>query len=65
MRFPIAFDDLFPQGAFLMGDIQPLTEYQPQEERARNRPLRPRIDEAAGKRLYRATVGGETGKSAA
>lgn len=55
-RFPIAFDDLFPQGAFLMGDIQPLTEYQSQEDRARNRPVRPRIDEGTGKRLYRATI---------
>lgn len=56
MRFPIAFDDLFPQGAFLMGDIQPLTEYQSQEDKARNRPVRPRIDEATGRRLYRATI---------
>lgn len=55
-RFPIAFDDLFPQGAYLMGDIQPLTEYQSQEDKARNRPVRPRIDEASGKRLYRATI---------
>lgn len=55
-RFPIAFDDLFPQGAYLMGDIQPLTEYQSQEDKARNRPVRPRIDEATGKRLYRATI---------
>ncbi len=45
VRFPIAFDDLFPQGAYLMGDIQPLTEYQCQEDKARNRPVRPRIDE--------------------
>jgi hypothetical protein len=55
-RFPIAFDELFPQGAYLMGDIQPLTEYQSQEDKARNRPVRPRIDEATGKRLYRATI---------
>lgn len=55
-RFPIAFDDLFPQGAYLMGDIQPLAEYQSQEDKARNRPVRPRIDEATGKRLYRATI---------
>jgi hypothetical protein len=56
MRFAIAFDDLFPQGAFLMGDIQPLAEYQSQEDKARNRPVRPRIDEQTGKRLYRATI---------
>jgi hypothetical protein len=55
-RFAISFDELFPEGAYLMGDIQPLTEYQSQEDKARNRPLRPRIDEATGKRLYRATI---------
>lgn len=44
-RFPIAFDDLFPHGAYLMGDIQPLPEFQSQEDKARNRPVRPRIDD--------------------
>jgi len=56
MRFDIDFDEMFPQGAYLMGDIQPLTEYQSQEDKARNRPVRPRIDERTGRRLYRATV---------
>jgi hypothetical protein len=56
MRFEIPFDAMFPQGAYLMGDIQPLTEYQSQEDKARNRPVRPRIDEQTGKRLYRATI---------
>jgi hypothetical protein len=56
MRFEIPFDVMFPQGAFLMGDVQPLTEYQSQEDKARNRPVRPRIDEATGKRLYRVTI---------
>lgn len=56
MRFEIPFDVMFPQGAYLMGDIQPLTEYQSQEDKARNRPVRPRIDESTGKRLYRATI---------
>lgn len=55
-RFPIAFDELFPEGAYLMGDIQPLVEYQSQEDKARNRPIRPRIDELTGKRIYRATI---------
>ncbi|WP_431438866.1 hypothetical protein [Actinophytocola sp.] len=56
MRFEIPFDVMFPQGAYLMGDIQPLTEYQSQEDKARNRPVRPRIDEQTGRRLYRATI---------
>jgi hypothetical protein len=56
MRFEIPFDVMFPQGAYLMGEIQPLTEYQSQEDKARNRPVRPRLDEQTGRRLYRATI---------
>jgi len=56
MKFEIAFDDMFPQGAFLMGDVQPMTEYQSQEDKARNGPVRPRIDEQTDKRLYRVTI---------
>lgn len=56
MRFEMPFDVMVPQGAYLMGDIQPLTEYQSQEDKARNRPVRPRIDEQTGRRLYRATI---------
>lgn len=55
-RFPITFEELFPQGAVLMGDVQPMTEYQSQEDRARNRPVRPRLDQATGRRLYRVTI---------
>ncbi|MCE7002445.1 hypothetical protein LWC34_06310 [Kibdelosporangium philippinense] len=44
-RFEIPFDVMFPNGLFLIGEIQPLTEYQSQEDRARNRPVRPRTDE--------------------
>jgi hypothetical protein len=53
-RFEIPFDVMFPQGLFLIGDLQPLTEYQSQEDKARNRPVRPRIDEA-GLPLFRGT----------
>jgi hypothetical protein len=47
-RFPIEFNELFPQGAFIVGAVTPLTEYQSQDDRARNRPVRPRVDEASG-----------------
>jgi hypothetical protein len=43
------------QGLFLVGEIAPVMEYQSQEDRARNRPVRPRIDEATGLPLYRGT----------
>lgn len=54
-RFEVSFDEWFPQGLFLVGEIQPMTEYQSQEDKARNRPVRPRLDEATGKRLFRGT----------
>ncbi|MCE7011509.1 hypothetical protein LWC34_53160 [Kibdelosporangium philippinense] len=55
MSFAIDHDVMFPQGVFLVGEIQPLTEYQSQEDRARNRPVRPRIDEATGLPLFKGT----------
>jgi hypothetical protein len=55
LRLPADFDEWFPQGLFLVGEIVPVTEYQSQEDRARNRPVRPRIDEATGLPLFRGT----------
>ena len=48
IRLTADFDEWFPQGLFLVGEITPVMEYQSQEDRARNRPVRPRIDEATG-----------------
>jgi hypothetical protein len=53
MAFEIDHDVMFPQGLYLVGEIQPLTEYQSQEDRARNRPVRRRIDEATGLPLFK------------
>ena len=55
LRLTADFDEWFPQGLFLVGEITSVTEYQSQEDRARNRPVRPRIDEATGLLLYRGT----------
>src|SRR4051812_21776279 len=55
MSFPIDHDVMFPEGVYLVGEIQPLTEYQSQEDRARNRPVRARIDEATGLPLFKGT----------
>jgi hypothetical protein len=54
-RFAVDFEEWFPQGLYLVGEIQAVTEYQSQEDRARNRPARPRLDEATGHRLFRGT----------
>ena len=54
-RFAVDFDEWFPQGLYLVGEIQAVTEYQSQEDRARNRPVRPRVDEVTGRPLFRGT----------
>ena len=54
-RFEVPFDELYPEGLYLVGEIQPMTEYQSQEDKARNRPVRPRTDEASGLPLFRGT----------
>jgi hypothetical protein len=51
-RFAVEFDELFPQGLFLVGEIRPVAEYQSQEDRARNKPVRPQIDEVTGLPLF-------------
>ncbi|MGH3522985.1 MAG: hypothetical protein ACRDU4_09170 [Mycobacterium sp.] len=55
IRLKADFDEWFSQGLYLVGEIAPVTEYQSQEDRARNRPVRPRIDEVTGFPLYRGT----------
>jgi hypothetical protein len=55
IRLKAEFDEWFPQGLFLVGEITAVMEYQSQEDRARNRPVRPRIDEVSGLPLFRGT----------
>ncbi|MFD7653936.1 hypothetical protein ACFV4N_08155 [Actinosynnema sp. NPDC059797] len=55
-RFPISFDDAFPQGLVMIGEVRPDTEYQTRDERAAGRPVRQRVDEGTGKRQWKATV---------
>lgn len=55
-RFEIGFDDAFPQGLVLVGDVSPDNEYQSREDKAAGRPTRQRVDEVTGKRQWKATV---------
>ncbi|WP_447006072.1 hypothetical protein ACRAKI_06155 [Saccharothrix isguenensis] len=57
-RFPISFDDAFPQGLVMVGEVMPDVEYQTREEKAAGRPVRQRVDEATGKRQWKVTVTG-------
>lgn len=54
-RFSVDFEEWFPQGLYLVGEITPVREYQSQEDKARNRPVRPRVDEVTGRPLFRGT----------
>ncbi|MGH3864706.1 MAG: hypothetical protein ACRDQ4_00980 [Pseudonocardiaceae bacterium] len=55
VRFSVDFEEWFPLGLYLVGEIQAVSEYQSQEDRARNRPVRPRTDEVTGRPLFRGT----------
>jgi hypothetical protein len=55
-RFAIEFDAAFPNGLVMVGNIAPDTEYQTREDRTAGRPIRQRMDEATGKRQWKATV---------
>jgi hypothetical protein len=55
-RFPIDFSEAFPRGLVMVGEVQPDTEFQSQDDRARNRPVRQRTDEATGLRQWKVSV---------
>jgi hypothetical protein len=55
-RFGIKFDNAFPQGLVLIGDIAPDNEYQTREDKAAGRPVRQKIDDVTGQRQWKATV---------
>ncbi|GAB2988579.1 hypothetical protein LWP59_08590 [Amycolatopsis acidiphila] len=55
-RFPIEFDEAFPQGLVMVGEVSPDNEYQSREDRAAGRPTRQRVDETTGKRQWKVTV---------
>ncbi|ASR34373.1 hypothetical protein BAY61_04480 [Prauserella marina] len=55
-RFPIEFDEAFPQGLVMVGEVSPDNDYQSREERAMGKPARQRVDEVSGKRQWKVTV---------
>jgi hypothetical protein len=55
LRLSANFDEWVSEGLYLVGGIVPVTEYQSQEDRARNRPVRRRMDDATGLPLFRGT----------
>ncbi len=55
-RFAIEFDNAFPQGLVLIGDVAPDDEYQTREDKAAGRLVRQKLDQVTGKRQWKATV---------
>ncbi|MEU5690927.1 hypothetical protein [Actinosynnema sp. NPDC020468] len=55
-RFPVSFEDAFPNGLVMVGEVMPDVEYQSREEKAQGRPVRQRMDEATGKRQWKVSV---------
>ncbi|MBK1785234.1 hypothetical protein [Prauserella cavernicola] len=55
-RFPINFDDAFPQGLVMVGEVAPDNEYLSNDERARGKQPKQKLDETTGKRQWKATV---------
>ena len=55
-RFPIEFEDAFPSGLVMTGQVMPDNEYQSREDRVRNRPVVQRTDEVTGLRQWKAVV---------
>lgn len=63
-RFEIDFDQAFPQGLVLVGEVSPDNEYQSREDKAAGRPTRQRVDEITGKRQWKGTVTDPSEKNA-
>jgi hypothetical protein len=52
-RFGVSFDEWFPQGLFLMGEITQVFEYLSQEDKAKGKAPRPVVDPVSGLFVYR------------
>jgi hypothetical protein len=55
-QFAIQFDNAFPQGLVLIGDVAPDNEYQTREDKATGRPVRQKTDNVTGTRQWKSTV---------
>ncbi|AXB45385.1 hypothetical protein [Amycolatopsis albispora] len=55
-RFTISFDEAFPRGLVMTGEVSPDNEFQSREDKAQNRPVRQRVDEVTGLRQWKFTA---------
>lgn len=63
-RFEIDFDDAFPHGLVMVGEVSPDNEYQSREDKASGRPVRQRVDESTGKLQWKVAVTDPSEKNA-
>ncbi|MEU4800731.1 hypothetical protein [Actinosynnema sp. NPDC023587] len=55
-RFEAAFDQVFPMGALMVGEVAPDMEYMSAEDKGRGRQAKQRVDERTGKRQWKVVV---------
>lgn len=55
-RFETSFDQVFPMGALMVGEVVADLEYMSQEDRARGRQAKQKVDEGSGKRQWKVVV---------
>ncbi|TWP51558.1 hypothetical protein FKR81_15300 [Lentzea tibetensis] len=55
-RFNAVFDQVFPMGALMVGEVAPDMEYMSQEDKARGKQAKQKIDERSGKRQWKVVV---------
>lgn len=64
-RFEATFDQVFPQGALMVGEVAPDMEYMSAEDKGRGRQAKQRVDERTGKRQWKVVVTDPSGREGA
>ena len=55
-RFEASFDQVFPMGALMVGEVSPDMEYMSNEDKASGKQAKQKIDERTGKRQWKVVV---------
>ncbi len=56
MRFEASFDQVFPMGALMVGEVAPDMEYMSADDKARGKQAKQKVDERTGKRQWKVVV---------
>ncbi|MEV0088206.1 hypothetical protein [Saccharopolyspora sp. NPDC050642] len=55
-RFPVSFDNAFPEGALAVSEVEPANERQSPQDRSRGLPPRQRMDPVTGLPVWKLTI---------